>query len=116
MAGLDPATQPARVCAPKRTGMPGAHVYILASKRNGTLYTGLSGNLADRLSQHRAGIGSHFVKKYNVTRLVYLEWHDLYTNAMQRETSIKRWNRAWKIALIESVNPEWQDLTEELFR
>lgn len=96
--------------------MPGAHVYILASKRNGTLYTGISGNLGERLFQNRSGIGSQFVKKYNVTMLVYFEWHDLYASAIQRETNIKRWKRAWKIALIESVNPEWRDLTDELVR
>ena len=94
--------------------MPGAHVYILASRRNGTLYTGMSGDLGDRLFKHRTGIGSQFVKKYNVTMLVYFEWHVLYVEAMRRETSIKKWKRAWKIALIESVNPDWRDLTESL--
>jgi putative endonuclease len=95
--------------------MPGAHVYILGSGRNGTLYTGMSGDLGDRLFKHRAGIGSQFVKKYNVAMLVYFEWYVLYVEAMRRETSIKKWKRAWKIALIESVNPEWSDLTASLF-
>jgi putative endonuclease len=95
--------------------MRGAHVYILASKRNGTLYTGMSGDLIDRMFKHRSGLGSRFVWKYKVFLLVYYEWHELYTSAMQRETSLKRWKRAWKIALIEERNPEWLDQTNSLF-
>ena len=94
--------------------IPGAHVYIMASKRNGTLYTGLSGKLVERLDLHRTGRGSQFVWKYRVFLLVYMEWHVVYTSAIQRETNIKKWKRAWKIALIEGVNPEWRDLTAEL--
>jgi putative endonuclease len=95
--------------------MPGAHVYILASKRNGTLYTGMARDLPNRLDQHRTGRGSAFVKKYDVTRLVYYEWHPWYVDAIQRETNIKRWKRAWKIALIEKRNPEWNDLSQYLW-
>lgn len=76
-------------------------VYILASKRNGTLYTGVTYNLAERIHTHREGRGSAFVKKYSVTRLVWFEEHALYAAAIQRETSLKRWKRAWKLALIE---------------
>ncbi len=90
--------------------MPSGFVYILASKRNGTLYTGVTSELAKRIWEHRNGHGSKFVTKYNVTRLVWLEEHPLYANAIQRETSIKRWKREWKLALIEKANPNWDDL------
>ena len=92
--------------------MPRGFVYILASKRNGTLYTGITGNLLARMQAHRKGRGSEFCKKYGVTRLVWYEEHALYTRAIQRETNIKRWKRAWKIALIEKSNPDWDDLLE----
>ena len=92
--------------------MPGGYVYILASKRNGTLYTGVCGDIPERMEQHRRGVGSKFVEKYGVHRLVWCEYHDLYTSAMQRETSIKRWKRAWKLALIEERNPNWDDLLQ----
>src|ERR1700741_5416244 len=85
--------------------MPAGYVYIMASKRNGTLYTGVTGDLLARVHAHREGRGSAFCKKYNVTRLVWFEHHPLYTNAIQRETNIKRWNRVWKLALIEKMNP-----------
>jgi putative endonuclease len=118
MAGLDPATQQTRVRAANdstlasrfKPTMPSGFVYILASKRNGTLYTGITSDLPGRLRAHREGKGSAFVKKYGVTRLVYYEEHKLYVVAIQRETSIKRWKREWKIALIEKFNPEWEDL------
>jgi putative endonuclease len=90
--------------------MPSGFVYILASKRNGTLYTGITSNLAERMQAHRAGEGSEFVNKYKVTRLVWFEEHALYANAIRRETSIKRWTREWKLALIEKTNPNWDDL------
>ena len=92
--------------------MPAGFVYILASKPYGTLYTGITSNLPLRLEQHRRGVGSAFAKKYGVTRLVYFEEYALYTDAIRRETHLKRWKRAWKIALIEKANPEWKDLTE----
>jgi putative endonuclease len=92
--------------------MPSGFVYILASKRNGTLYTGITANIPERVTAHREGRGSAFVTKYNVTRLVWYEGHPLYASAIQRETSIKRWKRAWKIALIEKTNPDWNDLLE----
>jgi putative endonuclease len=88
-------------------------VYLLASKRNGTFYLGVTSNLFERVAAHRQGRGSAFVKKYGVTRLVWFEEHPLYANAIQRETSLKRWKRTWKIALIEKVNPNWDDLLEK---
>jgi putative endonuclease len=69
-------------------------VYILASKRNGTLYIGVTNNLAERIYEHRQGRGSKFVKQYGVTRLVWFEEHPLIAQAIQRETSIKRWKRS----------------------
>jgi len=90
--------------------MPSGFVYILASKRNGTLYTGIPSDLPGRILAHREGRGSKFVTTYNVTRLVWYEEFPLYADAIQRETSLKRWKRAWKLALIEKVNPNWDDL------
>jgi putative endonuclease len=89
-----------------RTGF----VYIMASKRNGTLYIGVTNNLVQRVNQHKEGHGSEFVKKYNVTMLVYYEEFSLVADAIQRETSLKRWPRKWKLVLIEKHNPDWQDL------
>ena len=92
--------------------MPSGFVYILASKRNGTLYTGITCDLIGRIRAHREGRGSTFVKKYGVTRLVWFEQYQLYIEAIQRETNLKRWPREWKLALIEKANPEWEDLIE----
>ena len=86
------------------------HVYILASHRR-TLYIGVTANLNARLSQHRNGTGSKFTSKYNVRRLVYAEATPSATIAIEREKQIKRWRREKKIALIESINPHWVDLT-----
>ncbi|HEY5362575.1 MAG TPA: GIY-YIG nuclease family protein [Aestuariivirga sp.] len=94
--------------------MPRGHVYILASKRNGTLYVGVTNNLAARIFAHREGSGSAFTKRYNVKMLVWYESYDLVTDAIQRETSIKRWPRQWKLNLIEKVNPDWNDRYEGL--
>lgn len=91
------------------------YVYIMASKRNGTLYLGVTSNLAERVSQHKEGRGSEFVKKYKVTMLVWFEEFDWITDAIQRETSLKRWPRKWKLELIEKTNPEWRDLHRDLF-
>jgi len=92
--------------------MPSGFVYILASQRNGTLYIGVTSDLHQRMEQHREGVGSAFVKKYGVYRLVYYEEYPLYVAAIQRETSLKRWKRAWKLALIEKHNPRWIVLLE----
>jgi putative endonuclease len=90
--------------------MASGFVYILASKRNGTLYTGVTSDLPGRVQAHREGLASAFTRKYGVTRLVWFEEHALYASAIQRETSIKHWKRKWKLALIEKLNPEWDDL------
>ncbi len=89
-------------------------VYILASQRNGTLYAGVTSNLAYRLWQHRSGAGSEFVRKYGVHELIYVEFHESMAAAIVREKQIKRWRRAWKLELIERHNPQWRDLSEEL--
>jgi putative endonuclease len=92
----------------------GDWVYILASKRNGTLYTGVTNALVARVTSHREGKGSHFTRKYGVTRLVWFESHERIETAIQRESSVKRWCRRWKLDLIESANPQWRDLYEDL--
>lgn len=92
--------------------MPSSFVYILASQRNGTLYIGVTSDLLHRMEQHREGVGSAFVKKYNIHKLVYFEEYPLYADAIQRESSLKRWKRSWKLALIEKHNPSWTDLLE----
>ncbi len=89
-------------------------VYILASKRNGTLYVGVTNNLARRLSEHKAKLVPGFTRKYELYQLVYFEAFDSILEARAREHSLKRWHRAWKIALIEKLNPNWRDLTDEL--
>src|SRR5689334_443082 len=96
--------------------MPAGFVYILANKRQGTLYIGVTSNLHARLEQHRRGQGSAFVKKYGLYRLVYYETYPLYTDAIRRETNLKRWKRQWKIDLIEKQNPRWLDLIENWHR
>lgn len=90
--------------------MPSGFVYILASQRNGTLYIGVTSDLPERLQSHREKRGSKFAARYDVTRLVYFEEYRLYADAIRRETNLKRWKREWKIALIEKVNPRWDDL------
>jgi putative endonuclease len=89
-------------------------VYILASKRNGTLYVGVANDLARRLSEHKAKLVTGFTRKYEVDQLVYLEAFDSILEAREREHSLKRWRRASKITLIEKLNPDWRDLTDEL--
>jgi putative endonuclease len=90
-------------------------VYILASKPYGTLYIGVTSNLAARVEAHRDGSVDGFTKQYGVHTLVYFEVHaDMY-EAIQREKRLKKWNRAWKIRLIEEINPEWKDLSAEAF-
>jgi len=89
-------------------------VYILASKRNGTLYVGVTNNLARRLLEHKAKLVPGFTRKYEVNQLVYFEAFETVLEARAREHSLKRWRRAWKIALIEKLNPDWRDLTGQL--
>ena len=85
-------------------------VYILASKRNGTLYVGFSVNLAQRVYTHKHDLADGFTKKYGIHTLVYYETGGSYEGALQREKRLKEWKRAWKIELIEKENPEWKDL------
>lgn len=87
------------------------HVYILASRRYGTLYVGVTNDLGKRMAAHRAGRGSESVKQYGVTRLVYVEAYESAIEAIQREKQLKKWKRDWKIALIERENLEWTDLS-----
>ena len=90
-------------------------VYILASKVYGTLYTGISSNLVQRVYQHKKGLVEGFTKRYNIHRLVYYEIHSDVYEAITREERIKKWNRQWKINLIEQNNPQWLDLSTGLF-
>ena len=89
-------------------------VYILASCRNGTLYTGVTNNIARRLCEHKAGAIKSFTSKYKVDRLVYLEFYDTMEDAIIREKRIKKWKRAWKLELIEKNNPQWCDLYDQV--
>jgi len=89
-------------------------VYILASQRNGTLYVGVTNNLARRMAEHKAKLVAGFTRKYGVDSLVYFEMFDSILEARAREHSLKRWRRAWKIDLIEKLNPDWRDLTDQL--
>ena len=89
-------------------------VYILASRRNGTLYIGVTSNLPQRIAQHRNGTIDGFAKRHHVTLLVFFERYDDIQEAILREKRLKKWNRAWKLRLIEEVNPTWRDLAEDL--
>jgi putative endonuclease len=85
-------------------------VYMMASSRHGTIYIGVSSNLPLRVAQHREGHIEGFTKKYNVKRFVWYEPHERITDAIQREKSLKKYPREWKINLIEQDNPHWDDL------
>jgi putative endonuclease len=89
-------------------------VYILASKKNGTLYIGVTSDLIKRAWEHKNDLVEGFTKKYGVHVLVYFELHEDMAAAIQREKQLKKWNRDWKIDLIEKDNPEWADLYESL--
>ncbi len=88
---------------------------MLADKPYGTLYVGVTSNLPQRIEAHRSGAVDGFTKKYAVYTLVYFEVHDEMYEAIQREKRLKRWNRAWKIRLLEEMNPEWKDLSSQVF-
>ncbi len=90
------------------------YVYILASKRNGTLYTGVTSNPSRRLLEHKHTLTPGFASRYGIKTLVWLERHDLMTRAIQREKTIKKYPRQWKINLIEGLNPDWADLSHWL--
>ncbi len=89
-------------------------VYLLASRGNGTLYTGVTSNLVQRVWQHKNNLVDGFTEKYGVHTLVWFEVHQTMPSAIEREKAIKEWRRAWKIELIESVNPQWRDLFEDI--
>ena len=90
-------------------------VYILASGRHGTLYVGVTSQLTVRIQQHRDGVVPGFTRTYGCDRLVWYEVHESMVEAIRREKALKRWNRAWKIELIERTNPRWKDLYPSLF-
>ncbi|MCX6713188.1 MAG: GIY-YIG nuclease family protein [Candidatus Vogelbacteria bacterium] len=87
--------------------------YILASKLNGTLYTGVTNDVERRLTEHKNGEVDGFTKKYRIHLLVYYEVFDRIENAIEREKNLKNWKRAWKIELIEKENPLWRDLSDD---
>ena len=88
-------------------------VYLLASRRNGTLYVGVTSNLTARIHQHRDGLLPGFTRDHGAKQLMWFEQHTTMEAAIQREKRIKKWNRAWKLRLIEAGNPEWRDLAED---
>ncbi|EKF18063.1 GIY-YIG nuclease family protein [Nitratireductor pacificus] len=92
----------------------GGYVYILASRKNGTLYTGVTSDLEQRMWEHREGITGGFVKRYGVHRLVWYRDYADIRDAIEDEKRIKRWRRKWKLELIDGINPEWDDLYDIL--
>jgi putative endonuclease len=90
-------------------------VYIMASKRNGTIYIGSTSNLAQRAFQHRDGSGDGFTKRHGCKMLVWYEAHAAIDGARLREMQMKKWKRMWKLSEIERTNPEWYDLYDTLF-
>ena len=92
-----------------------SHVYILTDRRNGTLYTGVTTDIIQRISQHRDGVFPGFTLEYGLKHLVWYEALADIESAIAREKSIKRWRREWKLELIEGLNPEWRDLWPTLF-
>ena len=88
------------------------YVYILCSQRNGTLYIGVTNDLTRRVYEHKTKMVKGFTEKYGVDKLVYVEIYEDVNDAIHREKCLKKWNRSWKIRLIEEINPEWKDLSE----
>ena len=93
----------------------GGYVYIMTNRPHGTLYVGVTADMERRASEHRAKIVEGFTRRYGLTRLVYYEHHDEIVSAIGREKNIKDWDRAWKVRLIERLNPAWDDLCVTLF-
>jgi len=91
-------------------------VYLMASRKGGTLYVGVTSDLIKRVYQHKTKATSGFTSRYDVDRLVWFEPYDDPTTAITREKEIKKWRRAWKIKLIEEANPDWKDLYSEITR
>jgi putative endonuclease len=94
--------------------MKGAWVYIMTNRPNGTLYTGVTSNLARRVWEHREGVVDGFTKRYGLKRLVYAEPHSAIQLAIQREHNMKHWSRTWKVRLILAANPTWSDLYDQI--
>jgi putative endonuclease len=90
-----------------------SYVYMLASRRYGTLYVGVTSDIVKRVGQHRQGSVAGFTKLHEVTRLVWFEVHTDMLSAIRREKQLKKWNRTWKIELIQKANPMWRDLFED---
>lgn len=89
-------------------------VYLLASKRNGTLYVGVTSDLIKRVWEHKNHVADGFTKRYGVDRLVWYEVHETMESAIGREKALKEWQRAWKLELIEKFNPDWKDLYDSV--
>lgn len=94
--------------------MPGGWTYIMTNEPRGVLYVGVTAHLAERVDQHRRGMGSTFCRRYGLIRLVLAEPHDGIELAIAREKALKAWKRDWKITLIEAANPHWDDLFERI--
>ena len=94
--------------------MKGGWVYIMTNRPSGTLYIGVTADLAPRIAQHRAGTGSSYCRRYNLKRLVYVEPYPTIDEAIAREKAMKAWQRAWKVQAIEAVNPDWADLWNKI--
>ena len=94
--------------------MKNYYVYILSSKRNGTLYTGVTSDIIKRVYEHKQNVVEGFTKKYNIHMLVWYEIHDSAESAINKEKQIKKWKRTWKLKLIEKDDPEWIDLYESI--
>ncbi|HYG38979.1 MAG TPA: GIY-YIG nuclease family protein [Cytophagales bacterium] len=94
--------------------MKGGYVYILTNYKKTTLYIGVTSNLKTRISQHKDGNGSAFTTKYNCKYLIYYEFHNTITEAIEREKQLKNWHREWKFNLIKSINPNLTDLSYEI--
>ena len=90
------------------------YVYFMGSRKDGPLYTGVTAEIDARVYQHKTGEGSQFCKRYGLTKLLYCEQYDRIEDAITREKQIKKWRRAWKNQLIESINPNWDDLYQTL--
>lgn len=89
-------------------------VYVLASQRNGTLYIGVTSDLIKRIGEHKEGVIQGFTRRYNVKMLVYYERHENAESAITREKQMKEWKRKWKLELVESFNPDWRDLYDDI--
>jgi len=109
MAGLDPAIQ---LSSPRAMG---GFVYIMANKRYGTTYVGVTSDLPRRVWEHREGVVPGFTQRYALHHLVWYEAHETIQSAIQREHNMKHWRRQWKTALVDAMNPDWQDLYLTLF-